>query len=295
MSNKKSIYRSPEARRKVLALYESKAKNLDFPYREEDVHTSFGHTRVIISGNEQAKKLVLFHGVHAGSPLALESISSLQNHFHIYAIDTIGQATKSAETTLNIKDDSLAVWADEVLTELGITKAGFIGVSYGGFILQKLITHRPEKVNTCIFIVPGGLANGNFWPSLIQLTLPLIRFKITRKDVDLRKFIHSFVPEDDPYMFHFQKAILLGVHMDYRRPGILQKQQVSHFTKPVYLIVADNDVFFPAHKTVKQARKVFNNLREVHMLKNCRHMPHPSHFPEIEQKIKIWLTQAPAN
>ena len=272
-----------------MELYERKAKNLGFPYQEKDVTTSYGTTRVIISGNEDAKKLVLFHGVHAGSPLALESIRNLQSSFHIYAIDTIGQATKSAETTINIKDDSFAVWAGEVLDKLSITKADFIGVSYGAFILQKLITHRPRKVNNCVFIVPAGLANGDLWPSLTKLTLPLIRFQITKKDKDLRKFIRPFVPEGDEFMFDFQKAILLGVHMDYRRPGILQKKDVAHFDKPVYLIVADDDVFFPAEKTVKQARHVFRNLKEVYTLKNSKHMPHHSHFPEIEKKIMTWI------
>ena len=292
MSNIKSIYRSPEAKRKVLELYEKKAKSLDFPYQEKDIATSFGNTRVLISGNKEGKKLVLFHGVHAGSPLALESIRNLQSSFHIYTIDTIGQATKSAETTINIKDDSFAIWADEVLDNLSITKADFLGVSYGAFILQKLITHRPQRVNSCIFIVPAGLANGDLWPSLTKLTLPLIRFQKTKKDEDLWKFIRHFVPQDDQYMFDFQKAILLGVHMDYRRPGILQKKDVAHFTNPVYMIVADNDVFFPAKKAVKQARNVFNNLKEVHVLKNCKHMPNPSHFPEIEEKIRTWIDQA---
>ncbi|MEM9918884.1 MAG: alpha/beta hydrolase [Bacteroidota bacterium] len=285
----KSIYKSPESKQRVLELYDLKAQSLDFPYREIDVDTSFGKTRVIVSGNENGKKLVLFHGVHAGSPLTLESVKSLQAHYKIFAIDTIGQATKSAETTIDIKDDSFARWADEVLDQLSVEKANFVGVSYGAYILQKLITHKPHRVEKCILVVPSGLANGDFWPSLTKLTLPLLRFHLTQKDGDLRKFIRHFVPEDDEYMFQFQKAILQGVHLDYRRPSILQKQDVAHFKNPVFIMAAENDVFFPASKTIKQAEKVFQNLQEVYILKGCKHMPHHAQFAEIEHKIKEWI------
>jgi len=285
----KSIYKTPKDKENVLALYDQKLKSLDFPFIEKDVETAYGRTRVIISGNEKGKKIVLFHGIHAGSPLSLESIKNLQKIYRIYAIDTIGQATKSAETTINIKDNSFALWADEVLEKLSIEKADFIGVSYGAYILQKLIIHRPQKVGECIFIVPSGLANGKLWTSLKNLSLPLIRFQITKKDEDLRKFVRHFIPNDDDYMFAFQRAILTGLHMDYRRPQILQKKDVEHFTNPVYIIAADDDIFFPANKAIVRAKKVFKNLKEIHLLKNCKHMPDKSHFVEIEDKLKKWI------
>lgn len=285
----KSIYKSPKAKENVLDFYDKKLRSLGFPFNEKDVYTSYGLTRVIISGNPNGKKVVLFHGIHAGSPLTLECIQGLQTDYQFFAIDTIGQATKSAETSINIKDDSFAVWADEVLDELAIGKADFIGISYGAYILQKLIAHRPAKVGKCVLVVPSGLANGNFWASFTKLSIPLIKFQITQKDKDLREFVKHFIAEDDTYMFEFQKAILTGVSLDYRRPQILQPKDVEHFNNPVYLIAADNDIFFPADKVILHAQKVFKNLKEIYLLKNCKHMPHRSHFQEIENKIKQWI------
>lgn len=285
----KSIYKSTEAKEKILSLYDKKLKGLDFSFIEKDINTSFGRTRVIISGNPNGKKVVLFHGIHAGSPLTLECIKGLQNDYHLFAIDTIGQATKSDETTINIKDNSLAIWADEVLDGLNLTRAHFLGISYGAYILQKLITHRPSRVDKCVFIVPSGLANGNLWPSLTKLSFPLLKYHMTKKDKDLRAFVKHFVPEDDLYMFEFQKAILTGLHMDYRRPQILQKKDVAHFTNPIYIMAADDDVFFPAEKVIANAKSVFKNLKDIHLLKNCKHMPHAEHFPEMENKIREWI------
>ncbi len=101
-------------------------------------------------------------------PLTIGAVKELRKEYLLIAIDTIGQATKSDETVLNIKDDSYAIWADEVLDKLNITSANFIGISYGAYILQKLITHRPKKVTKCVFVVPSGLVNGAILPSKLN-------------------------------------------------------------------------------------------------------------------------------
>jgi pimeloyl-ACP methyl ester carboxylesterase len=285
----KSIYKNQEAKKTVLALYDEKLNSLGIAYKEIDVNTSYGRTRVIKTGNEKGKVVVMFHGINAGSPLALEAVKELREKYLFYAIDTIGQATKSDETILDIKDNSYALWADEVLENLSIEKADFIGISYGAYILQKLITHRPDRVSKCIFVVPSGLVNGAFLESMIKLSFPLTRFLITKKDNHLKSFIKAFVPEDDNFMFRLQKALLLGVNMDYRRPVLLQENDVKHFTQPVYMMVSDNDIFFPGDEAVKKAKQIFKNLKEVHYLKNSKHMPHIGTYPEIQQKLSNWI------
>lgn len=291
MATKNSIYKSANLKQQIYDLYDQKLAGLSFPVKIQDIETSFGQTRVMFAGNEKGKQIVLFHGVHAGAPLTLESVQLLMPDHHLICIETIGQATKSADVSINIKDNSFAVWADEVLNKLYITKADFIGISYGAYILQKLISHRPEKVNKCIFIVPSGLANGKFWPSFTKLSIPLMKFLFTKKDRDLKKFVAHFVPEDDLFMFEFQKNILLGLNMDYRRPSILKPENVAHFTNPVYMILAENDVFFPANKTTEKAKEVFKNLKEIFLLKNSKHMPKQADLYQIQQKLMLWLSE----
>ncbi|SNZ00351.1 alpha/beta fold hydrolase [Flagellimonas pacifica] len=285
-----TIYKSAKAKKEVLGLYDKKLESLNIPHENIDINTTYGNTRVIKTGNENGQKVVLFHGINAGAPLTLESVKKLRDDYLLFAIDTIGQATKSDETVLDIKDSSYAIWAEEVLRGLNIEQANFIGISYGSFILQKLITYKPETVSKCIFVVPSGLVNGAFLPSFTKLTIPLVRFFITKKDKHLRSFIKPFVPLDDTFMFKLQKALLLGVKIDFRRPTLLKKEAVSHYKNPVYMIVADDDIFFPANKAVKRAEHIFSNLKEVHYVKNCKHMPRKKDLPEIQQAIKKWIS-----
>ncbi len=285
----KPLYKNQQTKTEIMSLYEEKLKSLEIDYQEVDVKSSYGNTRIIITGNKQGKPIVLFHGINAGAPLTLEAVKDLRKDYLLYAIDTIGQATKSDENRIDINDNSYALWAVEILDKLNLYEADFIGISYGAYILQKLITYRPEMVSKCIFVVPSGLVNGKFGVSMARLTFPLIRFLITKRDTDLRKFIKAFVPEEDEFMFRLQKALLTGLNMDYRRPTLLKEKDVKNFTNPVYMIVAEDDVFFPGLEAIDRAKALFNNFKEAYTLKNCKHMPDKKNYSEIQQKIKYWL------
>ena len=126
---------------------------------------------------------------------------------------------------------------------------------------------------------------------MIKLTFPLVRFLITKKDAHLKKFIKAFVPEEDEFMFRLQKALLTNLNMDYRRPILLREKDVKNFNNPVYMIVSDNDVFFPGLESIDRAKRIFNNFREAHILKNSKHMPNKEDYFEIQQKIKLWLEE----
>ena len=287
----KQLYKTPESKDLILSLYNEKLESLDIEYENIDVVTSFGRTRVVKTGNKDGNIVFLFHGINAGAPLTLEAVKELGKDYLLFAIDTIGQATMSDENRINIEDNSYALWADEILKKLNIKDAYFIGISYGAYILQKLISYKPELVTKCIFVVPSGLVNGKFGASMIKLTFPLVRFLITKKDAHLKKFIKAFVPEEDEFMFRLQKALLTNLNMDYRRPILLREKDVKNFNNPVYMIVSDNDVFFPGLESIDRAKRIFNNFREAHTLKNSKHMPNKEDYFEIQQKIKLWLEE----
>ncbi|MCC5925904.1 MAG: alpha/beta hydrolase [Bacteroidetes bacterium] len=127
--------------------------------------------------------------------------------------------------------------------------------------------------------------------SMIRLNFPLVRFLITKKDTDLLKFSKAFVPDGDEFMLRLQKALLLGLNMDYRRPALLKENDVRDFDNPTYMIVADDDVFFPGLQAIDRAKSLFKHFKEAYVIQNCKHMPDEGHYPEIQQKIKIWLAQ----
>ncbi len=284
-----SIYKNNQAKTDLMNLYDEKLKDLQIDYTNIDVDTKFGRTRVVKTGNSKGKKIVMFHGYNAGAPITLEAIKGILDKYCFYVIETIGQATKSEETIMNIKDNSFALWVDEVLEKLEIKKVNVVGISYGAFIVEKLITYKPQRIEKCILVVPSGIVNGNIWKSTKKLTFPLIRWSITKKEKHLKSFLSAFVPTEDDFLFQMLSLIMKGVKLDTRIPKLLKPKEVENFKAPVYVIAAKDDIYFPGEKIAQRSKELFSNLKEVHLLENSKHMPSKNSYPIIQKKIVEWI------
>ena len=287
--NKDSIYKNRETKEQLMKLYDEKLQSLAIKYTEIDVPTKFGLTRVVKTGNPKGKQVILFHGINAGAPVTLEAVKGLIDDYALVVIETVGQATKSEGVVMNIKDDSFAVWADEVLEYLNITNGTMVGISYGAFIVGKIIKFKPERIGKCILVVPSGIVNGDFWDSMKKLTFPLIKWHITKKDKDLTSFINAFIPKGDEFMHRMLSVMMKGVKLDTRIPTLLKAGDIKEFNKPVFVMAADNDVYFPGEKVIKRSAELFANLQETYLLKDSNHMPSESAFTEIELKLREWI------
>lgn len=287
----KSIYKSQEAKEILLKLYDEKLNSIQIEYEDIYIDTSFGKTHIIVTGNQDNRPLVLLHGINAGAPVALEAIKNLRDNYRIFAIDTIGQTTKSAENRLNTKDDSYGKWLSETLDKLKIEKAPIIGISYGAFLLQKIMSFSPKKVEKGIFVVPAGIVNGSFIKLLRQLMFPLIKYLFSKSEKHLLQFMKSFYSDSDEYAITFQKSMLLGTVLDFRSPPILRRKDVVNLFAPVYGIFVDNDIFFSADKTIIKCKQIFRNFKEYIILENAKHIPDKKNYPQIEKQIRIWLEE----
>lgn len=287
----KSIYKSAEAKTEILSLYDKKLASCEMPYEEVYVDTFAGKTHVLISGDKNNPPVILLHGINAGAPLALEAMKGLEKNYCIYAVDSIGQASKSAETRLPVKDLSYGKWLSEVIDKLGLTKVDVIGVSYGAFFLSNLIQFSPQKVKKAIYVVPSAFVNGGAWRSIKDVSIPLIRFYMTKNENDLIRFMDAFYNTKDEYSVKFQKAVLTGVHMDFRKPPLVKSENVKAFKGPVYAIIAGDDVFFPGDESLKRIQSMFSGYKDSMKLSHSKHIPDVADYPVITSKIGEWLAE----
>ncbi len=104
-----SIYKNNQAKTALMDLYDEKLESLQIDYTNIDINTKFGKTRVVKAGNSKGKKIVMFHGYNAGAPITLEAVKGTLKKYCFYVVETLGQATRSEERIMNIKDDSYAL------------------------------------------------------------------------------------------------------------------------------------------------------------------------------------------
>ncbi len=284
-----SLYKTPEAKATLMRLYDEKLAACNIDYESVYVDTPAGKTHVIISGAAHLPPLVVFHGINAGAPLALEAIPHLNQMYRLYAIDTVGQATRSAETRLPMEGNAYGEWICATLDALHLQKTNVLAISYGAFLLHKLMRYQPERLLKSIFVVPSGFVSGNFWRSMRELSFPLMKFLRGKKESDLLRFMNAFFITKDPHSVEMQKTLLLGFKMDYRRPTLVKHKDVDRVNSPVYVMVADDDIFFPGDKTLKRCAELFSYLKDTYVLRNSKHIPDQSRYGEIEEKIVKWL------
>lgn len=289
MGAMKTLYKNVESRAELLALYRAKLESLDIGHASIYVETSFGRTHVLVAGAEDLPPVVLIHGVTASAPIALEPIRALSGRYRIFAIDCVGAPNPSAETRLSMNDDGYGKWLAQVFDGLGLRRPPCIAASYGAFVLQRLVAHAPDKIGSIVFVVPAGFANGSLFATLSKVLFPLMRFYRTRKETDLVRFMSAFFTRTDAFAVAWQKAALLGLNLDLRKPPVLTVKEAAGFTGPVYMLAADDDVFFPAAKGIARCRKLFKGFREAAVLKGSKHVPAPETFPRIESHVEKWL------
>jgi len=180
------IYKTLFGKEMSLKLYDNQLKKLEYSYKDVYVHTRFGRTHIIETGNLSGEPLLVFHGGNSTTAYNLLIYRFLLKDFHIYAVDIIGHPGKSDEVNLSPRNDDYGKWASDVITALGFDKIACFGVSFGGGVLAKLMCIAPEKVKKSVLIVPSGINNA-FPISTVKMMIPLLKYKLTKKEKYIKK------------------------------------------------------------------------------------------------------------
>jgi pimeloyl-ACP methyl ester carboxylesterase len=149
-------FKTPEGEAAYVAAYDAAMRSWPVPFEEMQIPTRFGMTHVIVSGPEEAPPLVLLHGYMATSTMWAPNIGDFSTDYRVYAIDVMGQPSKSipAEPVRNPED--YAAWLAATLDGLHLDGVFLIGMSYGGWLALNFAIAAPERVQKLVLLSPGG-------------------------------------------------------------------------------------------------------------------------------------------
>jgi len=117
-----SLYKSVQGYQEVMAHYDTALQSMGLRYENRYVETPFGPTHAVVSGNEEGKPVVLWHGLNANSATWVHWIPALEPIYRVYAVDTIGGMGKSAPSRPSKKGPAYGQWAARVLEGLGLKR-----------------------------------------------------------------------------------------------------------------------------------------------------------------------------
>ena len=285
-----SIYRSPEGKAELIALYDEALTRLGPGCETRMVETSFGGTHVIVAGPEDAPPLVVLPGGNFLNPLCLAWFMPLAGEYRLYAPDIVGQPGRSAPVRPSAKGEGHARWLAEVLDGLGLRRAAFLGISYGAGLVLRLAGFSPGRLARAVLVSPAGVAAGPIWPMVREVALPMLAYRASPSRGRLLRAARPILTEpEEPYLRQLG-AVYRHVRLDRELPRAATREELSGYEGPTLLFAAGDDLFFPARKVIPRAREVIPNL-QTEMLPG-RHVPSRGTFDRINDRAARFLSTA---
>ena len=159
-------------------------------------------TRYYEDGN--GEPLVLFNGGEFGLPFHYSldcwslNLPGLAKHFHVYAVDKLGQGhTENPRTDEEYTIEAVCQHALNFLEAMGNTKVHLVGHSRGGFLVTCLAIEHPHLVKTLVMVDSASTAPDS--PVFPQMAfydrLPIPSGPPTRKSVRVEQDAQAYRPE----------------------------------------------------------------------------------------------------
>jgi pimeloyl-ACP methyl ester carboxylesterase len=245
-------YRSKKAGDNIIRTYDELLKQWKVSVEEVMVPTTYGSTHVIITGKEDGKPLLMFHGVGDDSALMwIYNAKTLGEQFRLYAIDTIGGPGKSIMGEMYNKDFDDVLWIDEIINYLGLDRISVMGVSNGGYLVQLYTLNRPEKIDKAISLsasVPVG-KSGNMMKTMMKIFLPEALFPTTGNVKKLLRKLsgnHVEVFIDNKMILEHYSWLLKGFNnmaMRFHKVHMFTEEEVEQIKNRIFYLVGLEDPF----------------------------------------------------
>ncbi len=291
-------FKSEKAKEKYLAFNDEHAKRWPVHSKNRYIETSYGKTFVRISGSEDKPPLILLPGDTENSLSWIPQIKEFSGCFQTYALDNIYDNGRSIYSRPLKKPRDFVHWLNEVFDVLNLkNNINLMGFSYGGWITGIYTLAHSERLNKTILISPSSTV---FQPRISYL-IPAI-------------FVHFF-----PFHFFVKKLVywerkclvkqggvgraiadqmtedivLAGRCFKKRKfisPTVLSDLDLQNLEVPVFYLIGEKEVLYPADKVVKRLTEVAPQIKTV-IIPNASHDITHSQTELINKKVLDFLRE----
>ncbi len=248
-------------------------------YERIEIKTALGKTHVWgINTKDNLDTLVIFPGARTSS-LFWDFDKGLDNlgiKLRIFLVETNGLPNFSNGDTPDIKSLDYGHWANEVLEKLEINKAFIAGASFGGLICMKLGITNPDKVKAAFLLNPGclqpfSLKISNLYYNLLPIIKPTEAnvLKFLNKAV-FSKPNHQLSTEAEKLIIDYEVFAISRYNDKTQKPYYMDKQ-LAEVKVDTFLLEGDKDLLFPYQKSIDNAKKHIEKLKEVEIFENVGH------------------------
>ncbi len=255
-------------------------KNNGRKYERYEIQTSLGKT--MVWGHQTSENppntLVIFPGARTTSLFwdFDKGLDNLGQELRIFMVETNGLPNLSEGNTPDINSLDYGVWATEVFDQLQIEKAYIAGASFGGLICMKFGIVSPERIQAAFLLNPGCLQP--FSLTLKNLYYNLLPILVTTEK-NVSKFLDQAVFSKPNHQLSSisEKMIIdyevfaIARYIDKTQKPYFMNKELEKVQVETYLLLGDKDLLFPFQKSVDNAKRQIEPLKEVKIYPNVGH------------------------
>jgi pimeloyl-ACP methyl ester carboxylesterase len=267
-----SIYKSSDGARLVQERYSKFLSRWPVANQQLRVPTREGETFIVACGDELAPPLLLLHGAAFNSAMWMGDVSPWAAHFRVYAVDVIGEPGFSAPSRPPLASEAHALWLDDVMRALSLTRVSIVGVSLGGWLALDYATRRPERVESLVVLCPGGVAPNKI--GILFKVFPLLMLGPWGRRKAREMILGRAPAKVSPAIQHFIDFVtLINERFRPRRVKlpVFSDDALKRLTMPLMAIVGGKDVLFDSAETKRRLERNVAHA-EVRYLPEAGHM-----------------------
>lgn len=244
-----AVYRTAEAADAVARQYRKVLDQWPVPKTELRLDTRQGETFVVACGPDSAPPVVLLHGSQANSAAGMMDAALWSQKLRVYAVDMIGEAGFSARVRPPLDRDAHALWLDDVLSGLGLSKVAFVGTSLGGWLALDYASRRPSAVKRLALICPAGIGRQK---NFLLKALPLLLLGKWGKQ-RMRRMVFGPSPERPsptaPSIQEMMELISKSIRPRIVSIPRLSDEQLRQIEAPMLVALGGRDVLIDSFDT----------------------------------------------
>jgi pimeloyl-ACP methyl ester carboxylesterase len=199
---------------------------------------------------------MLFHGAAFNSAAWMGDVAAWAKHFRIYAVDMIGEAGLSAPSRPPLGSEAHALWLDDVMQGLTLTRTMMAGVSLGGWLALDYAIRRPARVEGLALLCPGGVGRQKFSIAFKAIALRMCGRWGKRKAREM--ILGRASGEASPAVRYFMDFVSL-IHEHFRprlaKLPVFSDDALKGLTMPVMAIVGGKDALLDSAATKRRLKR----------------------------------------
>lgn len=272
------MFTSPEGESQVMHAYQAILDHWPVPHKELTVSTSFGETRIIASGPENAPPVVLLHALLASTMSWYRNVEALSQAYRVYAVDVVGEGNRSLPIRPITSLDDFLYWFTELIDGLEIETLYLAGNSYGGFIAAYYAMKLPERVRRLVLIGPAATLSPMrpfythmFIPKAIYGFFPKVPGvkQAMRRSVD---WMHQGLPYDPLWEPLFYSSMVYGGLINQVFPRVYSKEEFAQIRAKVLILLGEREgIYNDLKAAVRSARELLPGA-QIEMIPDAHHI-----------------------